>query len=79
MTLQTLIKRNIKVYFKDKGVFFPSLITPLILLVLFVTFVLHFNYNYTYLTQNTAYSGIDFILFSNPKFLVENLIPYLGL
>lgn len=39
MTLQTLIKRNIKVYFKDKGVFFPSLITPLILLVLFVTFL----------------------------------------
>ena len=28
--------------------------------------------------QNAAYNGIDFILFSNPKFLVENLITYLG-
>lgn len=37
--LVSLIKRNIKVYFKDKGVFFPSLITPLILLVLFATFL----------------------------------------
>ena len=27
--------------------------------------------------QNAAYNGIDFILFSNPKFLVENLIAYL--
>ena len=32
--LFTLVKRNIKLYFKDKGVFFLSLITPLILLVL---------------------------------------------
>ena len=29
--------------------------------------------------QNAAYKGIDLILFSNPKFLVENLIAYLGL
>lgn len=34
-----LIKRNIKMYFKDKGTFFVSLITPAILLVLFVTFL----------------------------------------
>lgn len=26
--------------------------------------------------QNTAYSGIDLILFSYPKFLVENLMAY---
>ncbi len=39
MTLWALIKRHTKVYFKDKGVFFPSLITPLILLFLFVTFL----------------------------------------
>ena len=32
-----------------------------------------------YLIQNTAYKGIDFILFSSPKFLVENRIAYLGL
>lgn len=37
--LFTLVKRNIKLYFKDKGVFFLSLITPLILLVLFVSFL----------------------------------------
>lgn len=34
-----LIKRNIKLYFKDKMTFFMSLITPLILIVLFVTFL----------------------------------------
>ncbi len=37
--LFTLVKRNIKLYFKDKGVFFLSLITPLILLVLFISFL----------------------------------------
>lgn len=39
MTLWTLIKRNTKMYFKDKSVFFSSLITPLILLFLFMTFL----------------------------------------
>lgn len=39
MTLWSLIKRNTKLYFKDKSVFFSSLITPLILLFLFVTFL----------------------------------------
>lgn len=34
-----LVQRNIKLYFKDKLTFFTSLITPLILLVLFVTFL----------------------------------------
>ena len=34
-----LIKRNIKLFFKDKGMFFTSLITPMILLVLYVTFL----------------------------------------
>ncbi len=38
-TLFLLIKRNIKLFFKDKGLFFTSLITPLILLVLYVTFL----------------------------------------
>lgn len=37
--LGALIKRNSKLYFKDKGMFFTSLITPLILLVLFATFL----------------------------------------
>lgn len=34
-----LIKRNIKLFFKDKGMFFTSLITPAILLVLYSTFL----------------------------------------
>jgi len=38
-TLFSLTKRNIKLYFKDKGMFFTSLITPAILLVLYVTFL----------------------------------------
>ncbi|MGN0805653.1 MAG: ABC transporter permease [Candidatus Coproplasma sp.] len=33
------IKRNVKMFFKDKGMFFTSLITPAILLVLYVTFL----------------------------------------
>lgn len=37
--LGTLIKRNTKMFFKDKGLFFTSLITPLILLVLYATFL----------------------------------------
>lgn len=38
-TILILIKRNIKLFFKDKGLFFTSLITPAILLVLYVTFL----------------------------------------
>ena len=34
-----LIKRNIKLFFKDKGMFFTALITPMILLVLYATFL----------------------------------------
>ncbi len=34
-----LLKRNIKLFFKDKALFFTSLITPLILLVLYSTFL----------------------------------------
>ena len=39
MTMWHLIKRNCKIYFKDKSVFWPSLITPLILLLLYTTFL----------------------------------------
>lgn len=38
-TFSILVKRNIKLFFKDKGLFFTSLITPAILLVLYVTFL----------------------------------------
>lgn len=34
-----MLKRNIKLFFKDKGMFFTSLITPAILLVLYATFL----------------------------------------
>jgi len=37
--LITLVARNTRCYFKDKFTFFMSLITPIILLVLFVTFL----------------------------------------
>lgn len=37
--LIALIKRNSKIYFKDKLTFFLSLITPLILIVLFIVFL----------------------------------------
>jgi len=38
-SIKYLIKRNVKMIFKDKGLFFTSLITPLILLVLYSTFL----------------------------------------
>lgn len=38
-TLAIFIKRNVKLFFKDKGMFFTSLITPAILLVLYSTFL----------------------------------------
>lgn len=38
-TLKNLVSRNVKLYFKDKGTFLTSLLSPLILLVLFVTFL----------------------------------------
>ncbi|MBE6952115.1 MAG: ABC transporter permease [Ruminococcaceae bacterium] len=37
--LGALLKRNIKLFFKDKGMFFTSLITPMILLLLYSTFL----------------------------------------
>ena len=38
-TTLILIKRNIKLFFKDKGMFFTSLITPTIILILYITFL----------------------------------------
>ena len=37
--LKALVARNVKLYFKDKGMFLTSLITPVILLVLYATFL----------------------------------------
>lgn len=36
---KVLIGRNVKMFFKDKGTFFTALITPMILLVLYATFL----------------------------------------
>lgn len=38
-TIKALVLRNIKLFFKDKGLFFTALITPFILLILYVTFL----------------------------------------
>ena len=38
-TIAIMVKRNAKLFFKDKGFFFTSLITPAILLVLYTTFL----------------------------------------
>ena len=38
-TVKAMIKRNIKLFFKDKGMFFTALITPAILLVLYALFI----------------------------------------
>ena len=37
-TFFILVKRNVKLFFKDKGMFFTALMTPGILLVLYATF-----------------------------------------
>lgn len=38
-TFKTLVDRNRKLFFKDKGMLFSSLITPIILIVLYATFL----------------------------------------
>ncbi len=49
-----MIKRNVHMFFKDKGTFFTSLITPIILLVLYATFL----YNVYEGIFLTAFNGI---------------------
>lgn len=38
-TLKALIRRNTKLFFRDKGMFVTAMITPIILLVLYITFL----------------------------------------
>ncbi|MBQ7714990.1 MAG: ABC transporter permease [Clostridia bacterium] len=38
-TFLNVVRRNLKLFFKDKGMFFSALITPIILLVLYATFL----------------------------------------
>lgn len=38
-TLKALLRRNVRMFFHDKGLFFTALITPVILLVLYISFL----------------------------------------
>ena len=51
------VKRNIKLFFKDKGLFFTSLITPLILLVLYATFLSNV-FEDSFQTVISSYNGV---------------------
>ena len=44
-TFLMVLKRNVKLFFKDKGLFFTSIITPIILLVLYATFLANVSRN----------------------------------
>lgn len=66
-SLIILCKRNIKIYFKDKGLFFCSLITPFILLVLYVTFLKNV-YETSFLT------AIESINIDVPKELINSFV-----
>lgn len=56
--LRSLIYRNCKLFFKDKGLFFTSLITPLILLVLYATFLANV-YRDSFLSALGQFATVD--------------------
>lgn len=55
-TFAVLVRRNVKLFFKDKGMFFVSLITPLILLVLYGTFLWKV-YEESFLSSVASFGG----------------------
>lgn len=57
-TFLLTLKRNVKMFFKDKGLFFTSLITPLILLLLYATFLSNVYKN----SVNDIFSNMGIIL-----------------
>ncbi len=63
--LGNLIKRNCKLFFKDKGLFFTAMITPLILLMLYATFLAK-------LYRDSFVSG--FVDFSVPDTLIDAIV-----
>ena len=65
-TVGALIKRNTKLFFKDKGMFFTSLITPMILLVLYASFL-----GNVYRDSFTANLPQELVL---PEKLIEGLV-----
>lgn len=64
--LGALIRRNCKLFFKDKGMFVTSLITPLILLVLYATFLSNV---YTQAFRSAMPAG-----FSVPEMLINGTV-----
>lgn len=56
--LGALIRRNVKLFFHDKGMFFTSLITPVILLVLYGTFLAGV-YRDSFTSALPAYFSVD--------------------
>ena len=69
--LINLTKRNIKVYFSDKGMFFTSLITPIILLVLYATFLANV-YRDSFLSAWTKLCTFNFHINTNCKYCCCN-------
>lgn len=63
-TLKIQIKRNTKLFFKDKGLFFTSLITPLILLVLYATFLANV-YEDSFIMALSADGAVDISYIDN--------------
>ena len=63
----SLTKRGLKLFFKDKGMLFSSLITPIILLVLYITFLAKV-YNDSFVSSLEAAHFSDF-----PQELIVNL------
>ena len=62
-TYLRMLKRNVKLFFKDKGLFFTSLITPLILLVLYATFL-----------SNVYKSSFEMVLSASGDVLEEKIM-----
>ena len=66
-----LIKRNIKLFFKDKGMFFTSLITPAILLV-------PVSYTHLYVYKRQVLIERDGTDYPSNAFAYMNLIEHWG-
>ncbi len=66
-TFGSLVKRNSKLFFKDKGLFFVSLITPLILLVLYITFLGN-------LYRTSFEAGLPIDLIDIPDDVIDGLV-----
>ena len=60
--LKLIVKRNIKLFFKDKGSFLPSLITPVILLVLYISFLRNVYMDSFALSLGEAAESVENIL-----------------